>query len=509
MRYQALPLLVALAVSAGCTSDPAGPRSDPTPSFSLGGSPIVLTLVDENNAALATQSVVSKYRCGGSWTPDEAYTTDVNGEFTVTPSCPLGNWDDKVTVTLNQKSKEQTVTTDPIYQAARVDATLKSCTAPIVVSPGGLLEQGGGYWHTHGNTGPTGTVSFHTFPGTVKLKMSYNNNSATLENIPVIAGTNQVDFLTTKVTLIHAEDIRSNKGGSWWAFVKPSMDLLPGDYGFQFKNGATWGSTVTLTVSGCEFVYPAAEDNDDEPPVLTNVVVSPNPAPYTTTSYLLTADASDNVAVTAAWYTINGGTEVPFSVTSGANVALSAALGPLDVGVYDICVTAEDGAGNISSAECTMLAVYDPNAGFVTGGGWINSPPEAYVPDASLTGKATFGFVSKYQKGKTTPTGNTQFQFKAGDLNFSSTSYEWLVVSGARAQFKGAGTINGGGDYRFMLTAIDGQISGGDGTDKFRIRIWDNDDGGLVYDNQLNAPDSDDPTTVIGGGSIVIHVPKK
>ena len=27
----------------------------------------------------------------------------------------------------------------------------------------------------------------------------------------------------------------------------------------------------------------------------------------------------------------------------------------------------------------------------------------------------------------------------------------------------------------------------------------------LVYDNKMNAPDTDDPTTVIGGGSIVIH----
>ena len=29
--------------------------------------------------------------------------------------------------------------------------------------------------------------------------------------------------------------------------------------------------------------------------------------------------------------------------------------------------------------------------------------------------------------------------------------------------------------------------------------------GGLVYDNQLNAPDSIHPTTLLGGGSINIH----
>ena len=56
-----------------------------------------------------------------------------------------------------------------------------------------------------------------------------------------------------------------------------------------------------------------------------------------------------------------------------------------------------------------------------------------------------------------------------------------------------------------MLTAIDGQEPGGGGADKFRIRIWNNAGGGLVYDNQLSAPDSADPTTTLGGGSIVIH----
>ena len=55
-----------------------------------------------------------------------------------------------------------------------------------------------------------------------------------------------------------------------------------------------------------------------------------------------------------------------------------------------------------------------------------------------------------------------------------------------------------------MLTATDGQINGGGGIDKFRMKITDN-NGGLVYDNLLNAPDSADPTTTLGGGSIVIH----
>ncbi|MBI1760163.1 MAG: DUF11 domain-containing protein [Acidobacteria bacterium] len=181
-----------------------------------------------------------------------------------------------------------------------------------------------------------------------------------------------------------------------------------------------------------------------------------------------------------------------------------------EAGVYKVTLTVTDGCGGTGSASTIdgldlLVVIYDPNGGWVTGGGWINSPAGAYVPNPALTGKANFGFVSKYQNGQTVPTGNTEFQFKAGNLNFSSTSYEWMVISGARAQYKGAGTINGAGDYRFMLTAIDGQEPGGGGADKFRIRIWNNNGGGLVYDNQMNAPDSADLTTVLGGGSIVIH----
>ena len=83
--------------------------------------------------------------------------------------------------------------------------------------------------------------------------------------------------------------------------------------------------------------------------------------------------------------------------------------------------------------------------------------------------------------------------------------YEWLVVSGARAQYKGSGTINGTGNYGFLLTVNDGQVSGGGGTDKFRIKIWDKTTGDVVYDNQLGASDDDPPNTALGGGSIVIH----
>lgn len=46
-------------------------------------------------------------------------------------------------------------------------------------------------------------------------------------------------------------------------------------------------------------------------------------------------------------------------------------------------------------APSCYVVVFDPTAGFVTGGGWLESPPGAYTADPALTCKATLGFVSK------------------------------------------------------------------------------------------------------------------
>jgi uncharacterized repeat protein (TIGR01451 family) len=191
--------------------------------------------------------------------------------------------------------------------------------------------------------------------------------------------------------------------------------------------------------------------------------------------------------------------------------AVSATYTFTSAGVYMVKLTVNDGCGGTGMADTVdgltaMVVIYDPNGGFVTGGGWINSPAGAYPDNPSLTGKANFGFVSKYQQGATVPTGQTEFQFKVAGLNFHSSVYEWLVVAGARAQYKGVGKINGAGNYGFLLTAIDGQINGGGGVDKFRIKIWDkNNNDVIVYDNKLGSSDNSNDSTELGGGSIVIH----
>ena len=181
--------------------------------------------------------------------------------------------------------------------------------------------------------------------------------------------------------------------------------------------------------------------------------------------------------------------------TAATGLTCSPSVMPDEAGVYTLTIRVQDDDGGEGTASI-MIVVYDPSAGFVTGGGWINSPAGAYKPNLTLAGKATFGFVSKYKRGATVPEGNTEFQFHASSMNFHSSTYQWLVVnqSGTNAQFKGTGTINGQGSYTFMLWATDNGNSG----DTFRMQITDNNNGGaVVYDNGTNQ--------VIANGSIVIH----
>jgi hypothetical protein len=180
-----------------------------------------------------------------------------------------------------------------------------------------------------------------------------------------------------------------------------------------------------------------------------------------------------------------------------------------ETGVFPVVVTLTDACGETVTEVYEFIVVYDPSAGFVTGGGWIESPPGAYVADPELTGRANFGFVAKYLKGKNVPEGSTEFQFRAGNLNFKSITYAWLIISGSKAQFKGTGTMNGAGNYGFMLSAVDGNLMTIPATDKFRIKIWDIDAGDvLVYDNEMGVSDSEEATTAISGGAIVIHITK-
>jgi hypothetical protein len=177
-------------------------------------------------------------------------------------------------------------------------------------------------------------------------------------------------------------------------------------------------------------------------------------------------------------------------------------------GVYKIKLKVTDNTGETSWVDTAgdveaIVVIYDPNGGYTIGGGYISTYAGSYPADLSKVGKLSFGFNSKYTNA-TNPKGETQIQFAMGGFEFNALNYDYLTISGARAQFRGFGKLNGESGYNFILTVIDGQLTGGGGVDKVRIKIWNKTTGAIVFDSQMGESDAVDPSTPVGTGSSIV-----
>lgn len=196
-------------------------------------------------------------------------------------------------------------------------------------------------------------------------------------------------------------------------------------------------------------------------------------APATVSVSFTDAGAADTHTATFSWDDGSTSTATCAAGTCTATRTYAAA------GVYSVAIVVADDDGGADSATFRHVIVTDASAGFITGGGWI----------ATASGQATLNVNAKYVKNQSAPIGNTQFQ--AAGVNLTSTSYDWLVVSGANAQVQGTGTVNGASGFAFLVVVTDGS------PDKFRIRIWNTSTNVTVYDT-LTPQD-------LGGGNITIH----
>ncbi|HCA86277.1 MAG TPA: hypothetical protein DEQ61_12725 [Streptomyces sp.] len=283
----------------------------------------------------------------------------------------------------------------------------------------------------------------------------------------------------------------------------------------SFADATALDTTVTCTDDG-NYRLTLATDDGVNPPVtnatdLTVGNVAPSIGSLTTTLGPVAVGAPVSLD---AEYTDPGANDThtaSIDWADGSSTAPAATGGQVGdshtytaAGIYTVCLTVTDDDG-ASDEKCSpnYVVVYDPAAGFVTGGGWTDVQAGSYPADPSASGPGRFGFVSKYHKGASTPSGQSEFQFAVGDLNFHSTSYDWLVVGGNKAIYKGTGTVNGDSGYKFLISAVDADKSGG--SDTFRLKIWDADTDAVVFDNQLGASDDAAATTAITKGSIVIH----
>ncbi len=159
---------------------------------------------------------------------------------------------------------------------------------------------------------------------------------------------------------------------------------------------------------------------------------------------------SNAVPVTITLSPVGPGSSYTQTVPSGSGggvggtLNVSATFTNVAVNVYDVTISI--GGNYYTGSGNTVLAVYDPSLGFVTGGGTI-------IHNGYL---ANFGLNIKYLKN-----GNAQGSLlyiehrPTGDVKVKSNALQTLSIAGNTGIALGKATLNGVGNYSFRATVVD------------------------------------------------------
>ena len=422
-----------------------------------------------------------------------------------------GNGNERPYVNVNGVETPEVTTGTPVTMTGKYfDVEHEAVT--LTASVGTVTNNGDGTWTWNHNATTAQLVYITaTDPGGEKDQIAFEER--VLNTPPVVHATNATVTVNEGQTAANTGTVSDADGDAVTLSASVGTVTNNGDGTWSWSFGTTDGpdqtQTVTITADDGKATSSTTFGLTVNNVAPTVSISSPaGGALYAVGSTVtvvapITDPGADTLSCRFDW---DDGTGPGAPVAAAAGTCTAAKTITM-AGVYTIVVVGRDSDGADSLSVSVMVVVYDPSAGFITGGGTIASPPGAYTADPTLVGQANFGFESRYQKGATVPKGNTEFMFRAGNFNFSSTTYQWLVVSGAKAQYKGFGTVNGSGNYGFLLTATDGQLSGGGGTDKVRLKVWNPTTNAVVYDNSLGSSEDIDVANpqVIATGSIVIH----
>jgi photosystem II stability/assembly factor-like uncharacterized protein len=287
-------------------------------------------------------------------------------------------------------------------------------------------------------------------------------------------------------------------------------------------------TTVTLTdtrldgtTATCTFTVTV---NDTESPVVSSPTTNPNtlwPPDHRMVDVTVNYTATDNcpglncVLTVASNEPINGlgdGDLSPdWQIVDAHHVRLRAERSGTGNGrIYTITTTCTDASNNVTTRTSTVLvprsmkgawAVVNAsgNALNLKAAGGTSAMNAVLTVNPLVTGMVNFDFGSKAKTARR-PRGENLINLILGNLEFNALNYDYRALSGTRTQFKGFGKVNNEAGYKYILTVIDGQAPKGGGVDKFRIKIWNDKTGEVVFDNQMGESDNADPTTPVGDG---------
>ena len=328
-----------------------------------------------------------------------------------------------------QEPTATTVTVDAVGGVYSDPTTLKA-----TVSPATYLDQtisGNVQFSVDGN--PVGAP--------VAVNSSGEATTSYTVNIPAGPHTITAAFTSTNAAFLSSTNTGTLTVSKEDAAVSPSSGNP-----FAVKVNAPGGTGGPITLC-----FDMNEVSDGSPGDTTNITsVTVNVTPIGTGS-----------GVSAGAAVLSGG---GVGATRTACVTLNNVL----VNVYDVTLTIN---GNFyQGTGSTVLTVYDPSLGFVTGGGQL-------IHNGF---KASVGVNIKYLKS-----GNAQGSLlfiehrPAGDVVIKSNAIGSMAIVGTEAVPTGKATLNGVGNHSFIARIIDNGELGL--TDRFGLRITD--PGGNVVVN--------------------------
>jgi DNA/RNA endonuclease G (NUC1) len=268
----------------------------------------------------------------------------------------------------------------------------------------------------------------------------------------------------------------------------PDADALA--YAWDFGDGATGAGVASAHAyadNGAFIVQVIATDPHGATDTASTTVTVGNAPPVITALVTPTAPVAvgSPVSVSVSFTDPGSGDTHTTAIDWGDGATTAATTHAYAAaGLYTVTATVRDDDGGVHGrVASSLVAVYDLDAGFVTGSGWFGP----------ASGKAKFNIAVKYHGGLIGEGAAVAFQ---DALVFNGTSVAWLVLQPGRAKVGGTGTISGAaGTYQFLVTAVDAP-------DGFRIRIWNA--AGVVYDNQPGVPDDAWTVATLGGGNVSV-----
>ncbi|HTB84488.1 MAG TPA: choice-of-anchor tandem repeat GloVer-containing protein [Candidatus Sulfotelmatobacter sp.] len=334
------------------------------------------------------------------------------------------------------------------------------------------------------NGGPPATATLSNTTWNVQVTLVPGTNTITAyavgtSGVHSVTNTVKLDYILSAqvtVNIVGEGTIKTDYNGDFLAISNLYMMTATPAKGFAFTNWTDGNGNVLTNGATLKFVMASnltfvANFVDITPPALT--ITAPKiGAKWSNAVYSVIGTATDNVAVSNVWISVNGGDPATANLT---NTAWGAQVNLLP-GTNSISAYAVDDSGIRSKTNTVSLlyVVLTPLTLTITNGeGTVSGAANGQELDENvnytLDSKAGTGFAFEYWSGGVAMTANAKLTFTmtpglAIIANFKDVTAPTLVITAPKANEKYSNatiTVTGTAADNYLLGAVYVQINGG------------------------------------------------